>query len=44
MPGGICFSTVWESEVTCVVAVAYIDARTEEYLHDPMPATAWLSI
>ena len=37
MPGGICFSTVWETEVTCAVAVRISTPGWKNILTMPMP-------
>ena len=44
MPGGICFKTVWDSEVTCAVAVRISTPEWKKIFTMPTPESDWLSI
>ena len=44
MPGGICFSTVWDTEVTCAVAVRISTLDRKKIFTTPTPFKDWLSI
>ncbi len=44
MPGGICFSTVCDSEVTWAVAVRMSTPGWKNILTMPMPGNDWLSM
>ena len=44
MPGGICLSTVCDSEVTWAVAVRMSTPGWKKILTMPMPGSDWLSM
>ncbi len=44
MPGGICFSTVCEADVTCAVAVRMSTPGRKKIFTMPTPDSDWLSI
>ena len=44
MPGGICFKTVWDSDVTCAVAVRISTPEWKKIFTMPTPESDWLSI